>query len=404
MLSARKFIDKVNSGDTLTQEELFPLFAQCSSLVMDCIRLLILENSYVQSRILDLGAEVASNLDRNKAIYRRSVAYIEDTLKDVPADNEAREANFLSRCMDLQLAMLNDDKQRQLEIVLSLPLTRMVFEQILTEWYSMTEGYVDASISGLKATIAEDFVAASKFDSSCNKIELDSGLEPRTAFGVVRYIGLRIKSLRKIYDRIFEAYARVIFKQAKSQAISEDHSLDCYQNGSFGLLRAVSSYDHISNARFVGHARWWIRQRMLLHLKEDSNIIKVSSNTWQHYSKLEDVRRKHESKRGPLDNKALSTLSGYSEGHISSIYGMVRASQVRSLDHPLKTATLASFIEAPPDSSSVNELASDSVKILLKNLPTDLRNMVCLSFGLTEYVDQHLDSRDVQLEKENQTL
>lgn len=405
MLSARKLIETVNTGDTLTQEELFPLFSRASFLVNDCVRLLLRENCYVQLRTVELGAEVAANLDRNKAIYRRNVAFVEGQLKDVPADNEKREAAFLCACMDLQLALLTDDRDRQLDIVLGLPLTRMVFERFVKDWATGTAGYTEACLRSVDALLQEDFVAAASIDTECHEVERVCFLDPRTAFGVIRYTENRLLALRAIYDRIFNAYSRVILKLAKAQAVSEDHSLDCFQNGSFGLLRAVSSYDHVSNARFVGHARWWIRQSMLLYLKEDSNIIRVSSNTWQHYAKLEDVRRKHESQHGPIDNESLSKVAGYSNAHVDAIYSMVRASQVRSLDYPIKpdgSTTLVNFVDVSTDKGPSDYTVSDSVKVLLGNLPSDLRNLVCLNFGLTEYVIQELDPEQVEAERKKQ--
>jgi len=408
MLSARKLIESVNTSATLTQEELFPLFSQASFLVNDCIRLLMHENVYIQSRTIELGAEVAANLDRNKAIYRRSVAFVDDQLKDVAADNELREDSFLCACMDLQLSLMKDDRPRQLKLVLGLPLTRMIFERFVKDWISGAKGYVDASLRSLSAFTRGDFVLSSSIDADCHQIEKECFLDPRTAFGVVRYTSVRFLALSKIYDRIFRAYSRVILKLAKTQSVSEDHSLDCFQNGSFGLLRAVSSYDHVSNARFVGHARWWIRQSMLLYLKEDSNIIKVSSNTWQHYAKLEDVRKKHESVHGPMDNDSLSKVSGYSKSHVDSIYSMVRASQVRSLDYPMRpdgSTTLVNFVDTSTDSPEPSGYSTtDSVKVLLGNLPNVLRNMVCLNFGLTEYVVQELDPAQVEAERKRQSL
>jgi DNA-directed RNA polymerase specialized sigma subunit len=407
MLSARKLIETVNTGDTLTQEELFSLFSRASFLVNDCVRLLLHENCYIQLRTVGLGAEVAANLDRNKAIYRRNVAFVDGSLQDVPADNEKREADFLCACMDLQLALLKDDRDRQLGIVLGLPLTRMIFERFVKEWLVDTRGYTSACFKSVVASLRGDAVASASIDTECHEIERVCFLDPRTALGVIRYTENRLSALKDIYDRIFNAYSRVILKLAKSQAVSEDHSLDCFQNGSFGLLRAVSSYDHVSNARFVGHARWWIRQSMLLYMKEDSNIIRVSSNTWQHYAKLEDIRRKHESQHGPIDNESLSGVSGYSKAHVDAIYGMVRASQVRSLDYPIKpdgSSTLVNFVDISTDEKKgpSDYTASDSVNVLLGNLPDQLRNLVCLNFGLTEYVIQDLDPEQVEAERKKQ--
>lgn len=402
-MTARSLIESINSGDTLTQEELFPLFSRASLLINDSVRLLVRENDYLQLAVIALGAEVASNLDRNKAIYRRSVDFVDGSVKDVPADSEEREADFLCSCMDLQAALISGDKEVQLDVVLGLPLTRMVFEQFLKEWYSKAKAYHQASQLSLHAHLSEDSEVASQADAACHYLERDCRLDPRTAYGVVRYVGERLTALQSIYERVFNAYSRVILKQAKAQAVSEDHALDCFQNGSFGLLRAISSYDNVSNARFVGHARWWIRQSMLYYLKEDSNLIRVSSNTWQHYARLEAIRLKQESQLGPLTNEELSQVSGYSRSHVDAIYSTVRASQVRSLDYPLKpdgsASTVSHVVEPQDEESPLSYDPTDSVKVLLGSLPDNLRNLVCLAYGLTEYVSQKLDPQKVESER-----
>jgi len=873
-MTARSLLESVNSGDTLTQEELFPLFSRASLLVNDCVRLLLRENDHIQLCVIALGAEVAANLDRNKAIYRRSVAFVDDEVRDIPVDQEQRESDFLCSCLDLQAALVRGDRESQIDIVLSLPLTRMVFEQFVKDWLSHTGNYPQSALLSLQAHLQEDPLITSRADAECHTVEQSCHLDPHTAYGVVRYIERRVAALHDIYDRMFNAYSRVILKQAKAQAVSEDHSLDClagdtlvwtdrgfirmdefkaskvqtthglkeacphfpeekirntvklttrlglsvtgtpdhkvrvldpekqelvwvsmqdavghyvpvatgsdltwpldpqfsfegtsygrkrsavlpdrlttdlaslmgylvsegtvyaedssnrglisfsnsnpgllshytilassvfdlkvsdhkkketdvhellirdhaaneflryagclslysgykvvpwsvlqgskesvisflraywegdgslvdrpscgskserlileiqqlllrlgivskrttqkrktdyygnpteeelvmhiltvtsgedaqkfldvvgytstasaeeaakwgrrptqrqralkltdvqvkeilhrvdhgesyallgpqygvtpeyisqisrgrdkykgqkyvpttgyvvsrckrnlvpgvqarktssktnrhayfcdlpadstlkalegryifdlvesvepagerpvfdisvedvheftsvgmvlsncFQNGSFGLLRAISSYDNVSNARFVGHARWWIRQSMLYYLKEDSNLIRVSSNTWQHYAKLESIRSKQESKLGPLSTDELSAASGYSTSHVDTIYSTVRTSQVRSLDYPLKSdgsSTTMSLVDASEEQDPLGFDPSDSVKVLLESLPENLRNLVCLSFGLTEYVYQKLDPSKVALERSRQ--
>lgn len=405
LMTARSLLESVNSGDTLTQEELFPLFSRASLLVNDCVRLLLRENDHLQLCVIALGAEVASNLDRNKAIYRRSVDFIDDAVKDVPVDQEQRESDFLCSCMDLQSSLVRRDKSTQLDIVLGLPLTRMVFEQFVKDWLQHTGKYPEMALKSLVANLQDDPILSSNADADCHLIEQSCRLDPHTAYGVVRYVERRLLALRDLYDRVFNAYSRVVLKQAKAQAVSDDHILDCFSNGSFGLLRAISSYDNVSNARFVGHARWWIRQSMLYFLKEDSNLIRVSSNTWQHYAKLESIRNKQESKLGPLSVEELSAASGYSTTHVDTIYNTVRTSQVQSLDYPRKSdgkfdgsSTTMSLIASDEQNTS-NFDPSDSVKLLLESLPENLRNLICLSFGLTEYVSQTLDPSKVESER-----
>ena len=84
---------------------------------------------------------------------------------------------------------------------------------------------------------------------------------------------------------------------------------------------------------------------------------------------------------------------------------MVRASQVRSLDYPIKpdgSSTLVNFVDTFKDRRPADNTASESVKVLLGNLPDHLRNLVCLNFGLTEYVVQELDPEQVEAERKKQ--
>ena len=399
----------VNGTSTLTQEELFPLFSQATGLVMDCVRVLISHNDYVQHAIIQLGAEVASNLDRNRAIYRRNTAYEEDILTDLPADSEERERSFLALVMDLQVACIDGDKDRQLRIVRNMHLTRMVFENIVKAWSSASSGYVAAVHLSSGFHASGHIKKASDADLQLFKFENNTDMRDWSSYGVVRYVNLRLKKMKVIYDRIFEAYSRITLKMAKSHAVSEEfHLADCYQNGSFGLIRAISSYDHISNARFAGHARWWIRQSMLLHLKEHTNIIKISSSTWQHYSKLEDIRNKASPKQGGLSTEKLATLSGYSVSRVRSVYRTVRTGKVLSLDHILhesdnSSASFASMVAAPPEDDADLIRASANVSTILQGLDKDLRNLVCLNFGLTEYLKQDIDPLLISSEKRRQS-
>lgn len=403
-MTARYMIERINSSTTLTQEELFPLFSRATFLVNDSVRLLIQENSYIPLSIVSLAVEVAANLDRNKAIYRRPIDFVECEVLDVPVDADKRKSDLLCSCMDLQLALASGNKDLQAEIIFSIPLTRMVLEKFVRDWYSKASSYEDLALKSVESYIDGDPLWTSSLDLVMFRIENECGISTFNGYGVVRYIGRRIKSLQKIYDRVFTAYGRVILKLAKTQAVSEDAVLDNMQNGSFGLLRAISSYDNVSNARFVGHARWWIRQSMLYYIKEDSNLIRVSSNTWQHYAKLEALRQQEESKRGHLSTSQLSELSGYSQAHVESIYNTVRTSQVRSLDypsHPNGDDSSPTLQIADPNKTTdpADFTTKDTVRTLLESLPDDLRNLVCLVYGLTEHLAINLSPEMVDQER-----
>jgi RNA polymerase sigma factor (sigma-70 family) len=62
---------------------------------------------------------------------------------------------------------------------------------------------------------------------------------------------------------------------------------DVFQSGVFGLIRAISTFFRERNTYFSGYARWWVRQSILLSLKEEVSFFKIPSAVWHVYNKLE---------------------------------------------------------------------------------------------------------------------
>lgn len=410
MTSARQLLDSVNDEETLDQEVLVPMFAKASYLVDSSIELLVRHSTYYQVHVLELGSQVAANLDRNRALYKRTVAFSTDgEFGDIKSSPESRQRAFILSCMDLQHAIASGDSVRQLQVIRNLELNRMAKDSILNEWLTLASDYVELSWQAAKLRLQGDTLGGSQVELQLLKIENELCVSPDEAFGLINTLQLKQKALRKIYENIFAAYSRIVLKMAKSQAISDDSTLENFQNGSFGLMRAISSYDHASNARFVGHARWWVRQSILYHIKEDANLIRVSSNTWQHYAKIQAVIKKHAGSEGELPVERIAKLSGFTPTQVSEVLRTIEVSQVKSLDYPLRGeddsvgSTVADSIEDTTIEDPLDMKPTDSVKSLLDSLSTRMRNLVCLAYGLTEYVVVEVDSDLIEAEKQRQT-
>jgi RNA polymerase sigma factor (sigma-70 family) len=426
-LSYFEELTKANDAETLRQEELFPLFARTHRLLKECLRALVQENSIVQFAIIDLGAEIAANIDRNKAIFTRSIDYNnKDDLVDTVADKSKQQAEMLCRCMDLQQAMSRKDKAKQAKIVENTQISRLVFETVITEWLNAVKHYNKLVLSYVRANLDENLDKKIELAAAIYRLEKLYDLDTISGYGTIAFVSKRMEAIRYIYNRISKAYARVVLKMARSQAVSIDYVLDSYQDGNCGLLRAISSYDHMSNARFPGYAKWWIRQRMLFCMKENANVIKVSSNTWQHYAKLESVRIKIESANGPVSTEELAEASGYAESHVESIYNSIKTSQVKSLEYHLSSEgftlmavasgcsdeplivedSLAAYEEtlALEEQTSPEEQNERNVESLLGRIPSRLKRLICLQYGLIDRIDQNIDPDRITIEKLRQRL
>lgn len=419
-------VTKANAEETLRQEELNPLFSKTNHLLKECIRMLIQDNYIMQFAVIDLGAEIAAHTDRNKAVFNRSIKYNDkDELVDYTANKNQQQEEFICLCMDLQKAVAEKDVKKQINIVENIQIARRVYETIITEWLNANKSYVTLTDSYIKALEDNNTEEYLQLAEQLYELERTFGIDLNFGYGIIRYVNTRMEAIRSIYNRISKAYARVVLKMARNQSASSDYVLDSYQNGNCGLLRAISSYDHISNARFPGYAKWWIRQRMLFCMKEEANIIKVSSNTWQHYAKLEAIKHKIENFEGNVSFEELADKSGYAVSHVESIYNSIKTSQVKSLEYTLSNdgftlATVASGSEDPviiedavtarEETLALEELSSPeqedahSVNLIIEKLNKDQKKLICLHFGLIDRLTHDIDPKKLKIEEIRQKL
>lgn len=420
-------VTKANAEETLKQEELDPLFSRANQLLKECLQVLAQDNYIVQFAIIDLGAEIAANTDRNKAIFNRSVEYNDkEELVDVKANKDKQQEELLCLCMNLQQAIAEKDIDTQVRIINNIQVSRRVFETTIIDWLNKVRIYNKKINEHTAAYISGNTTKQIQLESEIYALETTYNINANSGYGVIRYVNTRMEAIRSIYNRISKAYARVVLKMARSQSSTTDYVLDSYQNGNCGLLRAISSYDHVSNARFPGYAKWWIRQRMLFCMKEEANVIKVSSNTWQHYAKLEAIRHKTENANGHTTLEDLAEKSGYALSHVESIYNSIKTSQVKSLEYKLSDdgftlATVASggaddpvvvedALTAREEILAIEELSSpeiedkNNVNILMDNLTDKQKKIICLSFGLTDNLRNKIDKNKLKIEEIRQKL
>jgi RNA polymerase sigma factor (sigma-70 family) len=377
------------------------------------------ENHINQFSVLDLGAEIASIIDRNKAIFNRSIAYIgKEDMVDVPANKLKQNEHMLNSCMDLQGAMARGDVKQQITVIESIPLSRMVFETVIVNWLNKVKSYPELVIQETKLRVSGKKSYA--ITTELYNKEKEWGLNPSTSYGTIKFVRVRMEAIRRIYDRIARAYARVVLKMAKKQSSLTDFVLDSYQNGNLGLMRAISCYDPVSNVRFPGYAKWWIRQRMLLCIKEEANTIKISSSIWQHYAKLEACRLKIDSTQASnITVEDIAKSAGYELAYAENIYNFVKASQVKSLEYKMSSdgftlMVMASGTSEDPcilldeqyyedsDTDNNSEENNQNVAKMLDTLPLNTRKLVCLQYGLLDSLKQNLDPVAVETERNRQ--
>lgn len=86
---------------------------------------------------------------------------------------------------------------------------------------------------------------------------------------------------------------------------------DLISEGNLGLIRAAQSFDETRTCRFISYAVWWVRQRILQALAEQSRNISLPVGKAAILRKMSHVRKTLEQKRGrePLPFELAEALS-----------------------------------------------------------------------------------------------
>ena len=118
-----------------------------------------------------------------------------------------------------------------------------------------------------------------------------------------KMIGL-INETQEVWDQyvthrreLIVPYFRKAYTLAKKSSSSDAQTLDNFQNGIIGLVRAVKNYNPKRFAAFSVVAEQWIKQSILFHLKTEANFIKLPVANWHLLQKLDKIKQKIEQNR-----------------------------------------------------------------------------------------------------------
>lgn len=378
--------ERVNAENLLSSEELFDYFARVQFLVNDCLRVITKSSPAIAYTVLEVGSEVAAKLQRNKSLFRRRVEYgNDDVLKDSATDAATDQDAFLCQCFDLARDIsLGLDVSDHVE---NIRLSRMFSERFVRAWLLQAQDYED-QVWNVVETFRSDNVLDPEYVNAASILmhtRHTAAIPEYEGYGLVRYIRQQVKAIDAVYARITKAYARVILKIAKGNSIDDDHFLELFQFGYFGLARANSTYDYVLNAKYVAVAKWWVRQSIMYHMKASSGMIKISPALWQHRARFETTRQKILTRTGKAEYADIAAELGVTERYVESVYDSVRTAQVGTYD----VSVHDDGVDAP-----VLSAAHDAMETLSK-LPPQEHAYVALLYGMTDSVPQTLTQTDI---------
>eukprot|EP00547_Thalassionema_nitzschioides_P004125 CAMPEP_0194213136 /NCGR_PEP_ID=MMETSP0156-20130528/13526_1 /TAXON_ID=33649 /ORGANISM="Thalassionema nitzschioides, Strain L26-B" /LENGTH=359 /DNA_ID=CAMNT_0038941103 /DNA_START=405 /DNA_END=1484 /DNA_ORIENTATION=+ len=182
---------------------------------------------------------------------------------------------------------------------------------------------------------------------------------------------------------------------------------DLVQEGILGLMEAIERFEPERNFRFSTYATWWVRQRILKAITENSRVIRLPAHVHQKVRDINKGRKEFEKNMGRLpSNVELATYLGLGVKKLELYLDAARSTL--SLEHPIKkkltaeqsSSTLGDFIssDAPtPNEDAESRSLREEIFSVIGELPSWERDVVVKRFGLDDGTIKSVEEISKQL-------
>lgn len=221
-------------------------------------------------------------------------------------------------------------------------------------------------------------------------------------------ISIYLESWRqKATDKLVNSHIRLVQFIARKYSRG-NHSLfqDLCQEGTIGLIKAVSRYNEESGNRFSTYASFWVRQTIQLYLSNNGRTIRTPVYVVENVSKINKVRSKlhHELGRNPTDNEIAECLE-INESKIRKFE--VATLGTASLDFKIGEDTALGDIIKDEDSETPDEIIEvqermEIINKVLSSLRSREEYIIRMRFGIGVDKDYTLEeiAKTLDLTKE----
>ena len=319
----RSLRKQVFSIPLLPQDRIQTTFVELDKKLEHCVDLILNNSSHFRLVIMQTIAKVAAGNTYGKNIYEKSEELAgggaEPTYKPHEVDFLRRSYKFL---YDSSLDQNVTESFKRCKFI------RGMFEEVIFSAFEELSDYRDLHWQCFEAKLEGNPDRYSSLVYKINAIDSKFGLSYKF-FGISELISVTHKYFLEKRAFIIAPYLRAVYKIARQTAKTNSQMLDNFQNGSIGLVRAVSCYSSHRPTSFSSIAKWWIKQMVLLAIKEDANFVKLPVSTWQAHTQLEKVRAKL---GGEEDFKQIAKETKMSQKRVKTIYDTIKIAQVYSLN------------------------------------------------------------------------
>lgn len=199
------------------------------------------------------------------------------------------------------------------------------------------------------------------------------------------------RAAERAKNKLVEANLRFVVSVAKQYQHQGLTLTDLIDEGNIGLIKAAERFDETRGFKFISYAVWWIRQRILQAIAEQSRIVRLPLNQVGSLNKVnqESNRFEQENQRRPSVEE-LAQRTGIDEEKISQ--SMAASGHHVSLDAPFgedddnsMVDVMASGEDSRTDKHVDHEsMAMELRQVLDKVLKDREKQIVCACFGIGE--------------------
>lgn len=153
------------------------------------------------------------------------------------------------------------------------------------------------------------------------------------------------------FNKLVESNMRFVISVAKQYQGKGIELCDLIQEGSMGLIHAITKYNPNKGCKFITYAIYWIRQFIIKALQYHSRTIRLPQNQLANYAKIKNETEKFEQE----NNRSPSTLeleenTGIEHNKIYSI--MASSINTTSFDKPISSKEDLSIIDVIPNDNA----------------------------------------------------
>ena len=281
------------------------------------------------------------------------------------------------------------------KLLLHMAWVRAIYEEILDEFINKTKNYAKLCDEEDKALSKPTALLGSNIHRLRVRkqiVEDAIGLDRDGILGVLATITAHRDNYFELRNTIITPFLRLVFAEASkiSGPAKSVLTVDIFQAGVFGLIRAISTFFKERQAYFSAYARWWVRQSILLSLKEEVSFFKIPSAVWHVYNKLE---------RGEKIEEDSEKIRQYVD-----VIKLVPLEQ--PIQHEGNTARLLdTLVDVDQEDQGRERELSHAIQKMLVNIDPLASKYICLKFGvLSHFIEQNVSKETIVREQIRQTI